>query len=460
VTRSRGEGELAQKTNVIIIGAGGRDFHNFNVRYRDDPAYSVVGFTAGTQIPGIEGRSYPPELAGELYPDGIPVYPEADLPRLIEELDVGDCVFSYSDVSFQHVLTLGAIVQGAGANYVLLGPRDTQLTSTKPVVAVGAVRTGAGKSQTSRAIIEYLLGRGLRVVAVRHPMPYGNLAAQKAMRFAELSDLERHDCTVEEREEFEPHIVRGNVVYCGVDYEVILRAAEADPGGCDVIVWDGGNNDFSFFAPDVMVTVVDPLRPGHELGYWPGAVTLRLADVVVVNKVDSAAPADVGVVRANVEAVNPAAIVIEAESPVTVDDPSVIRNKRVLAIEDGPTVTHGGMTTGAAALAATKYGAAELVDPRPFLKGSLAGVFELYPHLTNLLPAQGYGGEMLEDLEATVNAVDCDAVVIGTPIDLSRVIRIDKPATRVHYELREIGSPNLAEVLGDFVARLELDGSG
>jgi predicted GTPase len=440
------------RRKVLILGAGGRDFHNFNVHYRGEAQHEVVGFTAGTQIPGIAGRRYPPELAGQLYPDGIPIHPESDLPGLIAELGVDECVFSYSDVSFDHVLTLGAVVQAAGASYVLLGPRDTQLQSRKPVIAVGAVRTGAGKSQTSRAIVERLLARGTKVVAVRHPMPYGDLAAQKAMRFAELADLERHRCTVEEMEEFEPHVTRGNVVYCGVDYETILRSAEDDPAGCDVILWDGGNNDLPFYVPDLMVTVVDPLRPGDELSYWPGAVTLRIADVVVINKVDSASAEALDRVRANVRTVNPAATVIEAASPITVDDPEVIRGKRVLAIEDGPTVTHGNMSMGAAVVAAERYGAAELVDPRPFLRGSLVETFEHYPHLTNLLPAAGYGSEMLADLEATIATADCDTVVIGTPIDLSRVIRIGKPFTRVSYELAEVGSPTLDDVLDAFAA--------
>jgi predicted GTPase len=442
------------RKNVIIVGSGGRDFHNFNTYYRDNEAYNVVGFTAGTQIPGIIGRVYPPELAGSLYPKGIPVYSEADLPTLIPQLDVDDCVFSYSDVSFQHVLTVGAICQAAGANYVLLGPGDTQLKSNKPVIAVGAVRTGAGKSQTSRAIIEYLMKRGLKVVAVRHPMPYGDLNAQKVMRFAEISDLAKHNCTVEEMEEFEPHISRGNVIYCGVDYQAILDEAENDPRGCDVILWDGGNNDFAFFKPDLMVTVVDPLRPGHELTYWPGAVTLRLADVVVINKIDSATPEDVAIVRRNVEAVAPNATVIEAASPIAVGDPSIIKGKRVLAIEDGPTVTHGEMWwTGAAVVAAGRYGASEIVDPRPFLKGSLVDMFKLYPKMTNLLPAEGYGEKMLKDMEDTVNAVDCDAVIVGTPIDLARIINIKKPNTRVFYDLQPIGSPNLEGVLGDFVKK-------
>jgi predicted GTPase len=441
------------RKNVLIIGSGGRDFHNFNTYYRDNEDYNVVGFTAGTQIPGIIGRKYPPELAGSLYPQGIPVYSEADLSKIIPELKVDDCVFSYSDVPFQHVLTLGAICQAAGANYFLLGPGDTQIKSNKPVIAVGAVRTGAGKSQTSRAIIEYLMGRGLKVVAVRHPMPYGDLNAQKSMRFAEISDLTKHNCTVEEMEEFEPHVSRGNVIYCGVDYEAILREAENDPRGCDVILWDGGNNDFAFFQPDLMVTVVDPLRPGHELTYWPGAVTLRVADAVVINKIDSASPEDIAVVRQNIEKVAPKATVIDAASPLTVDDPSLIKGKRVLVIEDGPTVTHGDMTTGAAKVAAIKYGAAEIVDPRPFLKGSLVDMFALYPHITDMLPAEGYGGQMLKDMEATVNAVDCDAVIVGTPIDLARIINIKKPNTRVYYDLQTIGSPNLDGVLADFVKK-------
>jgi predicted GTPase len=441
------------RKNVIIIGSGGRDFHNFNTYYRDNEAYNVVGFTAGTQIPGIEKRKYPPELAGKLYPEGIPVFNENDLPRLIKELDIDDCTFSYSDVSFQHVMTLAAKCQAAGANYVLLGPKDTQIKSTKPVVSVGAVRTGAGKSQTSRAIIETLMGKGLRVVAIRHPMPYGDLNAQKCMRFAEISDLAKHKCTIEEMEEFEPHITRGNVIYCGVDYETIIREAENDPAGCDVILWDGGNNDFSFYVSDLHFTIADPLRPGHEMTYWPGAVNLRLADVIVINKIDSATPEDLATVRRNIEAANPTATVIDAASPIAVDDPSIIKGKRVLAIEDGPTVTHGDMWTGAAVVAAGKFGAAELVDPRPFLKGSLVGMFKLYPHITNLLPAEGYGEEMLKDMEATVNAVDCDAVIVGTPIDLARIINIKKPNTRVYYDLQPIGQPNLETVLDEFIKK-------
>jgi predicted GTPase len=441
------------KKNVLIIGSGGRDFHNFNTYYRDNEDYNVVGFTVGTQIPGILDRVYPAELAGKLYPKGIPNYFEGDLAEVIEKLEVDDVAFSYSDVSMQHVLTLGAIAQGAGANYVLLGPDATQIKSSKPVVAVGAVRTGAGKSQTSRAIIEKLMAKGLKVVAIRHPMPYGDLLKQRSMRFAEIADLEKHNCTVEEMEEFEPHISRGNVIYCGVDYQTILEEAENDPGGCDVILWDGGNNDFAFYTPDLMVTIVDPLRPGHEMSYWPGAVTLRLADVVVINKIDSATPDEIATVRKSVETAAPNATVIDAASPLSVDDPSIIKGKRVLVIEDGPTVTHGDMTTGAAKVAATKFGAAELVDPRPFLKGSLVDMFALYPHITDMLPAEGYGGKMLKDMEDTVNAVDCDSVIVGTPIDLARIINIKKPNTRVYYDLQTIGTPDLNGVLADFVKK-------
>ena len=439
-----------QRRRVIIIGAAGRDFHNFNVRYRTDDRYEVVAFTAA-QIPDIDGRRYPPELAGPLYPEGIPIYGEEDLPRLIEELAVDECSFSYSDLSYQQVMRIAALVQAAGASFTLLGPRDTQVASSKPVISVCAVRTGCGKSQTARRIIEILMERDLRVVAVRHPMPYGNLAAQKVQRFAQLADLELHDCTIEEMEEYEPHIVRGNVIYAGVDYEAILRAAETDPDGCDVILWDGGNNDFSFYRADLAITLVDPHRPGHEVGYYPGEVSLRTADVVVINKIDSADPAGVATVRANVAIVNPDATVISANSTLRVDDPSVIAGKRVLVVEDGPTLTHGGMQFGAGTVAAQRYGAAALVDPRPYLVGRLQETFATYPEIGILLPAMGYGDEQLADLEATIAATEADAVVIGTPIDLARVIRIDRPHTRIHYDLEEIGSPDLAEVLDRFV---------
>lgn len=439
-----------EKKNVLIIGSAGRDFHNFNMYFKDDEEYNVVGFTGSQQVRGISGKKYPAELAGELYPEGITIYAEEELPRLIKELDVDDCVFSYSDVSYQRVMGIGAIVNAAGASYMMLGPKDTMLQSKKPVIAVCAVRTGAGKSQTSRRIIELLMQRGLKVVAVRHPMPYGNLAAQRVQRFAELGDMQKHDCTVEEMEEYEPHLIRGNVIYAGVDYRAILRAAEEDPEGCDVIVWDGGNNDFPFFKPDLMVTVADPLRPGHEVSYYPGEINLRIADVVIINKVDSAALADILKVRESIARVNPKATVVDAASPIQVDNPKLIKGKRVLAIEDGPTLTHGGMSYGAGTIAAKRYGAAELVDPMPCAVGSITETFKQYPHIGALLPAMGYDKQQLKDLEATIDKVDCDLVLIATPIDLSRVINIKKPNTRVYYELQEIGKPSLAEILLEF----------
>jgi predicted GTPase len=438
-----------EQRNIIIIGAAGRDFHNFNTRYRGDESSNVVAFTA-TQIPDIEGRRYPPDLAGPRYPEGIPIYPQDDLAGLIAELSVNECVFSYSDVSYQHVMGVSAIVQAAGASFTMLGPGDTQLPSTKPIVSVCAVRTGSGKSQTSRRVIEILMARGLKVVAVRHPMPYGDLVAQTVQRFAELGDLEKQDCTIEEMEEYEPHIVRGNVIYAGVDYEAILRAAEDDPAGCDVIVWDGGNNDFSFFKPDLQITVADPHRPGHELRYYPGEVNVRMADVVVINKVDSADPEGVATVRKNVAAANPEAVIVEAASRVRIDDAEVVRGKRVLVVEDGPTLTHGEMKIGAGVVAALRNGAVELVDPRPYLVGRLRETFEIYPDIGTVLPAMGYGDDQLGDLEATINATDCDSVVIGTPIDLSRIVDIKKPNTRVFYDLEEVTKPDLTDLLGDF----------
>jgi len=438
------------KRKVIIIGAAGRDFHNFNTRYRDDDTVEVVAFTA-EQIPGIEDRTYPPDLSGPLYPNGIPIYAEEELPRLIAEFGADECAFSYSDISYSHVMGVSAIVQAAGASFTLLGPSDTQVKSTKPVISVCAVRTGAGKSQTSRSVVEKLMAKGLKVVAIRHPMPYGDLSAQKVQRFAELADLEKHDCTIEEMEEYEPHIVRGNVIYAGADYEAIIRAAENDPDGCDVIVWDGGNNDFSFYEADLAITVVDPHRPGHELSYYPGEVNLRTADVVVINKIDSADLEGIETVRANIAKVNPAAKVIDAASTLRLEDPSVVAGKRVLAVEDGPTLTHGGMKIGAGVVAAGKYGATEFVDPRPYLVGKLKETFEIYPSIGTILPAMGYGEEQLRDLEATINATDCDAVVVGTPIDLGRVVNIEKPNTRVFYDLQEIGEPTLEGVLAEFV---------
>ncbi len=443
------------KKNVIIIGAAGRDFHNFNTYFRGNELYNVVAFTAA-QIPDIDGRKYPAALAGELYPEGIPIFAECDLVKLINEMKADFCVFSYSDVTYQKVMSISAIVNAAGANFLLLGPKDTMVASTKPVISVGAVRTGCGKSQTSRKVIEYLMAKGLKVVAVRHPMPYGDLVAQKVQRFAKVEDLELHKCTVEEMEEYEPHVVRGNVIYAGVDYEAILRAAEQDPDGCDVILWDGGNNDFPFYKPDLSITVVDPHRPGHELTYYPGEVTLRMADVVVINKMDSAGPEAIQTVRENIQKVNPKAIVIDGASPIKVDDMSIIKGKRVLVVEDGPTLTHGEMKIGAGTVAAMKFGAAELVDPRPFLVGKLAETFKIYPNIGTLLPAMGYGEQQLKDLEATINNTDCDSVVIGTPIDLNRIVTIKKPNTRVYYDLQEIGFPNLDQVLTEFVEKHKL----
>ncbi len=438
------------KRRVIIIGAAGRDFHNFNTRYRNDDSIDVVAFTA-EQIPGIDDRTYPAALAGPLYPAGIPIHGEEQLPQLIADLGVDECAFSYSDITYQKVMGVAAVVQSAGASFTLLGPNDTQITSTKPVISVCAVRTGTGKSQTSRKIVELLMEKGLNVVAIRHPMPYGDIAAQKVQRFAEIADLEKHNCTIEEMEEYEPHIVRGNVIYAGADYEAIVRAAQDDPDGCDVIVWDGGNNDFSFYKADLSITVVDPHRPGHELNYYPGEVSLRMADVVVINKIDSADLSGIDEVRANIAKVNPSATVIDAASALRVEDPSVIRGKRVLAVEDGPTLTHGGMKIGAAVVAATKHGATEFVDPRPYLVGKLKETFETYPDIGTILPAMGYSDEQLADLEATINGTDCDAVVIGTPIDLARIVDIKKPHTRVFYDLQEIGQPDLANVLNEFI---------
>ena len=443
------------KRKVIIIGAAGRDFHNFNTYFRDNDAYEVVAFTAA-QIPDIDGRKYPAELAGKLYPAGIPIHAEEDLPKLIKDLKVDDCVFAYSDVTYQHVMAMSAIVNTAGASFILMGPKDTQVKSIKPLVSIGAVRTGCGKSQTSRRVIELLMAQGLKVVAIRHPMPYGDLAAQKVQRFSTLDDLVKHKCTIEEMEEYEPHVVRGNVIYAGVDYEAILRAAEEDPDGCDVIVWDGGNNDFPFYVSDLHITVVDPHRPGHELRYYPGEVTLRMSDVVVINKMDSADAAGIQIVRENIARLAPDAIVVDAASTLDIDDPSLVKGKNVLVVEDGPTLTHGEMKIGAGTVAAQKFGAAGFVDPRPFTVGKLKETFEKYPNIGVLLPAMGYGEQQLKDLETTINNTECDSVVIGTPIDLGRIIKINKPSTRVYYELQEIGRPNLGGVLDDFVKEQKL----
>ncbi len=444
-----------KKKNVVIIGAAGRDFHNFNTYYRDNEEYNVVAFTAA-QIPDIDGRKYPAELAGKLYPDGIPIVAEEELAQIIKDKNIDDCTFSYSDVPYPRVMRVGALVNAAGANFNLLGPKDTMLKSTKPVIAVVATRTGCGKSQTSRKVIEYLMAKGLKVVAVRHPMPYGNLVEQKVQRFAEVEDLKKHKCTIEEMEEYEPHVVRGNVIYAGVDYEAILRAAEKDPAGCDVILWDGGNNDFSFYKPDLTITVADPHRPGHELNYYPGEVNMRLADAIVINKMDSASPEGIQTVRESIEEVNPKAVVIDGASPIKVDNPDVIKGKRVLVVEDGPTLTHGEMKLGAGTVAAQKFGAAEIIDPRPYTVGKLSETFKIYPNIGVLLPAMGYSDEQLKDLETTINKVDCDAVIIGTPIDLRRIVKIDKPATRVHYDLQEIGMPDLDGILSEFTKKHNL----
>ena len=460
--------------NVIIIGAAGRDFHNFNTFFRHNKNYNVVAFTA-EQIPGIDDRMYPKELAGEdLYPKGIKIYPESKLAELIKEFDVDDCVFAYSDKPYAYVMGISAIVNAAGANFWLMGPKDTMVKSKKPVIAVGATRTGCGKSQTSRKIIEYLVGMGFRVVAVRHPMPYDpDLNKQIVQRFACVDDLKYQNCTIEEMEEYEPHVVtKRNVIYAGVDYEAILKGgktkdpqtgkwvemagAENDPDGCDIVLWDGGNNDFPFYVPDLTIGVADPLRPGAEVSYYPGEVVARMADVIVINKIDSASLDNINTVRANLRKINPTAKQIDAASILTVDKPELLKGKKVLVVEDGPTLTHGEMKIGAGTVAAMKYGAAELVDPRPYTVGELTTTFERYPNIGTLLPAMGYGAQQMKDLEKTIANTKCDAVVIGTPIDLPRFIKIKQPVVKVGYELQEIGTPTLKEVLDDFVAKHNL----
>lgn len=435
------------KTKIIIMGAAGRDFHNFNTFFRDNDQYEVVAFTA-TQIPNIDDRKYPAQLTGKLYPSGIDIYPEEELPKLIEKYKIDEVVFSYSDVPYDYVMNTSAAVNAAGADFKVMGPRRTMLKSNKPVIAICAVRTGSGKSQTTRRVIELLQEAGKKVVAIRHPMPYGNLFEQKVQRFAELSDLDKHKCTIEEREEYEPHVVRGNVIYAGVDYEAILREAEKE---ADIIVWDGGNNDLPFYQPDLHITVLDPHRPGDELFYYPGEANLRMADVVVINKIDTADNEDIRAVRESVFEVNPSAIIVEAASPIFIDDYKLIRGKRVLAVEDGPTLTHGEMTYGAAVVAAEKFGAQELIDPRPYTVGSITETYEKYPDIGSLLPAMGYGDEQIKDLETTINQTDCDVVIIGTPIDLRKLININKPAVRVTYELQEIGKPDLKDTLQKFM---------
>ncbi|MFA7228736.1 MAG: cyclic 2,3-diphosphoglycerate synthase [Melioribacteraceae bacterium] len=431
------------RKNVLIMGAAGRDFHNFNVFFRDNENYNVVAFTA-TQIPNIFGRSYPSELAGKLYPDGIKIYEEKELVGLIRKFKVEEVVFAYSDVTFEYVMTKASIVNAAGASFRLLGAAETMIKSTKPVVAVLAVRTGCGKSQTSRRIVKLLQDAGKKVVAIRHPMPYGDLVKQKVQRFATLEDLKKHECTIEEIEEYDPHVARGGVIYAGVDYEAILREAEKE---ADVILWDGGNNDMSFYNADVTFTVVDPHRPGHEMRYYPGNTSLRMADAVIINKMDSATKEGIDTVRKNIKEVNPNAIVIDANSPLTVDQPELIKGKRVLVVEDGPTLTHGEMKYGAGTVAAERLGAKEIVDPRPFTVKSISDTFTKYPGIGVLLPAMGYGDEQIKDLEETINRTDCDSVVIGTPIDLGRILKINKPSTRVMYELEETGINSCESVL-------------
>ena len=432
------------RTRVLILGAAGRDFHNFNVVYRDNEAFEVVGFTA-TQIPDIAGRKYPAALAGRLYPAGIPIYDEADMAKLIRELKVDEVVFAYSDVPHEYVMHKASAAMAAGANFKLLGYAQTRVKSTKPVIAICATRTGCGKSQTSRAVVKALRAMGKRVVSIRHPMPYGDLEAQKVQRFASYSDLDLHKCTIEEREEYEPHIDLGAVIYAGVDYEAILREAEKE---ADVVVWDGGNNDFSFYDADLYITVADPHRPGHELTYHPGETNIRLADVVVINKVDTASPEAIAKVRENVALVNPHAMIIDGASPIFVQQAEKIRGARVLVLEDGPTLTHGEMKYGAGVVAAKRYGARELIDPRPFAVDTIADTFRKYPNIgQGLLPAMGYGEKQMKDLEATINACDCDLVVSATPIDITRVVKPNKPILRVTYELQEIGEPTLAQII-------------
>ncbi len=430
---------------TLIMGAAGRDFHNFNVFFRDNPAYQVVAFTA-TQIPNIDDRKYPAALAGKLYPDGIAIHPESDLVKLIKDLKVDEVVFAYSDVPHEYVMHKASIVLAAGADFRLMGMKTTQLKSTKPVVSICAVRTGSGKSQTTRRVSLILRKMGFRVAAIRHPMPYGDLVAQRVERFATYADLDRYDCTIEEREEYEPHLDNGVIVYAGVDYEAILRQAEQE---VDIVLWDGGNNDFSFYVPDLSIVVADPHRPGHELTYHPGETNVRSADVFVINKVDTASGDEVFRVRENLQASNPRAIIIEAASPLFVDHPEEIRGKRVLVIEDGPTLTHGEMKYGAGWVAARKFGAAQIVDPRPFAEGTIAETYRKYPNTGPILPAMGYGGAQIKDLENTINHSDVDLVISATPIDLTRVINVTKPMKRVRYELEEIGQPTLEDILKD-----------
>ena len=432
-----------KQINTLIMGAAGRDFHNFNVIYRTNELYNVLAFTA-TQIPDIEGRVYPPSLAGDLYPDGIPIHDESELETLIQELNIEEVVFSYSDISHENVMHKASKVMAAGAHFKMLGGSATMVNSTKPVIAVCAVRTGCGKSQTTRRVAEILKNGGKNVVVIRHPMPYGDLAKQTVQRFATLDDLQKYDCTIEEMEEYEPHISTGTIVYAGVDYEAIVREAEKE---ADIILWDGGNNDLPFYKPDLLIVVTDPHRPGHELEYYPGETNLLMADVVIVNKIDTADPESIDEVRWNIRATNPDAVIIDAASPIKVEDPSLISGKKAIGVEDGPTLTHGEMDYGAGMVEAEKFGASEVVDPRPYLTGKLKETFDHYPDIGTLLPAMGYGGEQIKDLETTIAKTECDVVIFGTPIDLRRIIDIKQPSVRVTYSLQEIGKPTLTDVL-------------
>jgi predicted GTPase len=432
-----------EKTRVLIMGAAGRDFHNFNVAFRENPTYEIVAFTA-TQIPNIEGRLYPPELAGRLYPSGIPIHPESELDALIRERGIDQVIFAYSDVPHEYVMHKASQVIAAGADFRLMGAKDTMLQAKVPVIAVCAVRTGSGKSQTTRRVSDILRQMGKKLVVVRHPMPYGNLVKQACQRFATYEDLEKHDCTIEEREEYEPHLDRGTIVYAGVDYERILREAEQE---AEVILWDGGNNDLPFYKPDLHIVVTDPHRAGHELRYHPGEANLRMADVVVINKIDTSQPDKMELVRRNILSVNPRAVVVDAASPIFVDDPQAIRGCTVLVVEDGPTLTHGEMPYGAGYVAAQRFGAEEIVDPRPYAVGSIAETYRKYPNTGPILPAMGYGSKQIQDLEETINGTPCDLVIVATPIDLRRLIKINRPSQRVRYELQEIGRPTLQDVL-------------
>jgi predicted GTPase len=430
-------------TRTIIMGAAGRDFHNFNVFFRDNPDYEVVAFTA-TQIPDIAGRAYPAELAGDLYPEGVPIFPESDLVKLIRERQANQVVFAYSDVPHEYVMHKASQVLAAGADFRLMGAASTQIQSKRPVVSICAVRTGSGKSQTTRRVSLVLRSMGFKIAVIRHPMPYGDLVKQVVQRFADYSDLDKYECTIEEREEYEPHLNNGIIVYAGVDYERILRQAE---GEVDIVIWDGGNNDFPFFVSDLQIVVADPHRPGHEISYYPGETNARLADIFVINKVDTAEPKNVMKVRENLRLVNPGAIFIEAASPLFVDDPAAILGKRVLVVEDGPTLTHGEMAYGAGWVAAQRFGAAEIIDPRPYAVGSIRDTFEKYPNTGSVLPAMGYGEKQITELQQTINAAGSDLVLIGTPIDLTRIVKINSPTQRVRYELQEIGQPTLEDVL-------------